>query len=89
MPRFVFRKLMVTYSYQIRMRLGLFLAEPACQIAADDSGLPTTSDHPAAIVRDDVRARLDILLEAGYRHLECLLKKSASAPNCCKGRWTC
>ncbi len=36
-----------------------------------------------------VRARLDILLEAVYRHLECLLKKSARASNCCKGRWTC
>jgi len=36
-----------------------------------------------------VRARLDILLEAVYRHLECLLKKSARASNCCKERWIC
>jgi hypothetical protein len=30
-------------------------------------------------------ARLGILLEEPYRHLECLLKNSVSVLNCCKG----
>ena len=36
-----------------------------------------------------VVAHLDILLEALYCRLECLLKNTASASNCCKEPWTC
>jgi hypothetical protein len=34
-------------------------------------------------------ARLDILLEAVYPHLACLLKNSENVSNCCRGLWTC
>jgi hypothetical protein len=34
-------------------------------------------------------AHLDILLEAPYSHLECLLKNRKSAPRCYKARWIC
>jgi Phage integrase family len=34
-----------------------------------------------------VVAHLDILMEALYRHLECLLKNRKNASSCCKARW--
>jgi hypothetical protein len=63
---------------------------------ASDSlhAVPTVQIHPvhflsAWLLAEVQFAHLDILLEALYRPLECLLKNNASASSCCKGRWTC
>jgi hypothetical protein len=62
-------------------------------VARADCLLPSAVPK-STICRDDTLTyveifHLDILLEALYPHLECLLKNNANASNCCRGRWTC
>ena len=60
------------------VNLPLGAARRLAYEAADCGLLSADLAAGAVMVRDDVTAHLDILLEVKYRHLECLLKTSAS-----------
>src|SRR5262249_40665076 len=75
----------------LKQRAWPFKAEIEPPIACDIPRSPVSrwlKRHRIPLLRTG-GTDLDILLEAAYCHLECLLKTTTSVSNCCKAPWIC